>query len=134
MSDEVYRKRLFLRQENRKFNGDMIEVNRESWASSYPRAHAPERVFRSRFFLAQIFKECDGAIRLSINRTDIDAAGNWKSDISWDALWKIKAQCGFPHSWAVEIFPPVDNLVNVANMRHLFILPQAPAFAWKKGR
>lgn len=40
---------------------------------------------------------------------------------------------GLADSWAVEVFPADADVVNVANMRHLWILPDAPAFAWRKG-
>jgi hypothetical protein len=33
--------------------------------------------------------------------------------------------------WAVEIYPADGDVVAVANMRHLWLLPEAPAFAWR---
>ena len=34
---------------------------------------------------------------------------------------------------AVEVFPADDQVVNVANMRHLWVLPEPLPFAWEKG-
>ncbi len=86
-------------------------------------------VFRSSKFLAQLFVAKDDAQRLSICRTEITITGDWKADISWDDLQLIKAECGFGDRWAVEIFPPDPAVVNIANMRHLWLTLQ-PQFAW----
>jgi hypothetical protein len=29
------------------------------------------------------------------------------------------------------VYPPVDEIVNVANMRHLWLLDEAPPYAWR---
>ena len=34
----------------------------------------------------------------------------------------------------LEIYPPDDQVIDVANMRHLWLLDEAPAYAWRKGR
>lgn len=31
-----------------------------------------------------------------------------------------------------QIYPDDDNIVNVANMRHLWLLPEPPAFMWRE--
>ena len=90
------------------------------------------RVWRSRFFLAQIFPLIEGGQRLSVCRCEITREGDWRADISWQELMDIKAECGFQTDWAVEIFPPNTDVVNVANMRHLWLIDEAPKFAWKK--
>lgn len=92
-------------------------------------------LWRSRRFLAQLFLQgpAPGALRLSVNRTSCDPAGErWLDGITWDELQQVKAECGFGDHWAVEIYPPDYDVVNVANVRHLFLLPEAPAFAWKR--
>ena len=88
-------------------------------------------VWRSRRFLVQAFGEGDGIVRLSVNRTEWDEkTGRFREDISWDALQALKAEAGYPNHWAVEVYPADTAVVNVANMRHLWLLPEAPSFAW----
>ena len=33
----------------------------------------------------------------------------------------------------MEVYPRTADLVNVANMRHLWVLPELLPFAWRKG-
>jgi hypothetical protein len=61
--------------------------------------------------------------RLTVNRMAIDpATGLWLSGISWDELYRIKNECGFGAMDAVEVFPAENKLVNVSNMRHLWVM------------
>jgi hypothetical protein len=90
----------------------------------------PLKSWRSRDFLAQLFQDGD-CLRLSVNRTDIDNSGNWKDGITWDELMACKRACGFGNQWAVEVFPPDSQVVNVAPIRHLFLIDQPP-YAWTK--
>ena len=88
---------------------------------------------RSRDFMVQVYDEDGGVIRLSVHRCAYDSnVGRWKDGISWDDLQHIKTLAGFGDRPAVEIYPPIADEVNVANIRHLFILPEAPAFMWQK--
>jgi hypothetical protein len=93
-----------------------------------PRGNPPLKVWRSRFFLVQLFNQ-DGHLRLSINRTKINNEGNWCDGITWDELMACKHACGFGDRWAVEVFPPEQHVVNVANIRHLWLVDQ-PSYAW----
>ena len=110
----------------------MTIIPRESWPSS-----AGDRlrgVWRSRDFLAQLAVEPSGAMRLSVNRTRLDSLGDrWDDNISWDELMRVKRECGFGDLWAVEVMPADAHIVNVANMRHLWLMAEAPQFAWKRG-
>jgi hypothetical protein len=45
-----------------------------------------------------------------------------KSGISWDDLQAIKEEY-FPGSMAIEVYPPGDDVVDEANIRHLWICP-----------
>ncbi|EOG1815585.1 hypothetical protein ACK3RA_000943 [Enterobacter hormaechei] len=49
-----------------------------------------------------------------------------------DALQEIKSAVGYGDRDAVEIYPRDSDVVNVANMRHLWITPEPIAFAWRK--
>lgn len=91
----------------------------------------PCKVWRSQRFLAQLFKE-GPRYRLSVNRCDINSDGSWKGDITWDELMECKRQCGYGDYWAVEVYPPDEQVVNVANIRHLWLVEQPPEYAWKK--
>lgn len=90
-------------------------------------------VWRSRLFLVQVFAEANDILRASVNRSVIDSiTGRWKDGISWEDLQSIKREIGRGHLDAVEIFPADRDVVNVANMRHLWILPEKLPFGWRK--
>lgn len=111
----------------------MVPVPRDTW----PKDGVPRTsVFRSQDFLVQCFEERGGMTRLSVNRTDVDRHGMWKDGITWEQLQWIKNQCGFADRDAVEVFPPDEDLVNVSNVRHLWIYPQGMSlsFAWRAGK
>lgn len=127
---ELRAKSRYLREQNRKYSFVMEQIAKELWPPSAP-SKTPVEVWRSCQFLAQVFPAKDNAQRISICRTELDISGNWRADIAWDDLQQIKNECGFVDRWAVEIFPPAEELVNVANMRHLWIT-QYPPFAWTK--
>ena len=129
MSKEIRLKQRFLRNENKQYGSRMEPIPATQWPSQ---GIKPIGVFRSAHHLAQVFDEVDGAVRISVMRTMIDNDGHWLDGIVWDDLMAIKNQIGFAAHWAVEIFPPCDEVVNVANMRHIFVLPAAPSFAWRK--
>jgi hypothetical protein len=78
-----------------------------------------------------VFAPENGAIRLSVCRARMGKNGRWEDGITWDQLQRLKAECGYADSWAAEIFPPDAQVVNVGNLRHLWLLPEAPAFAWR---
>lgn len=48
---------------------------------------------------------------------------NGADGITWDDLQWLKAAVGFGDREAVEVFPRDCDVVNVANMRHLWVLP-----------
>lgn len=84
--------------------------------------------------MAVVYQSGDGAQRVSVNRTLIEEeTGRWVDGITWDELQEIKAQIGRQDAWAVEIHPPTDEVVDVANMRHLWLLDEAPAYGWRRG-
>lgn len=91
-----------------------------------------QQVLASRDFLVQVHLDRCGYTRLSINRTSPGTNRTFKGEISWDDLQRLKNEAGFADKWAVECFPPDDCVVNVANMRHLWILDGEPGFGWHK--
>lgn len=107
-----------------------IPVGSNPLALLYPEK-APKRAWRSRDFLAQLYDQ-NGQWRLSVNRAEIGSDGRWKDGITWDELQRIKSECGFGDRFAVEVFPPNEHVVNDANIRHLFLLDEKPAYSWTK--
>lgn len=91
-------------------------------------------VFRSRGFLVQAFGEpAPVVVRLSILRTAVKSNGDWQENITWEELQRLKREAGYGDFDAVEVYPPDADVVNVTNLRHLWILQagQLP-FAWRK--
>lgn len=101
----------------------------------FSRADAPTNlinVMRSRDYLVQIFTAPLPCVcRLSINRTSINGA-DWSADIPWEDLQRLKNEAGYATRDAVEVFPSNQDVVNVANMRHLWIMDEQLGFAWRK--
>lgn len=118
-----------LARDNAKMPITLMSVPRDQW----PDPLAPQRrVLRSREFLVQEFDAPAPAfVRLSVNRTAVNG-DRWEDGISWDDLQRIKAECGYPMADAVEVYPAQGDEVNVANMRHLWVLREKLAFAWRK--
>lgn len=90
------------------------------------------RAVRNRDFLVQVYANEHPLVlaRLSINRAYVDRSGQWLDGITWDQLQAIKNQLGYAGHDAVEVFPREGKLVNVANLRHLWVLHEPLAFAW----
>jgi hypothetical protein len=117
--------------ESSKLPRELVEIPRDGWP-----AHLVDpqrlRVWRSRFFLVQEFTApAPAVVRLSVNRTQV-AGERWADGISWDDLQQIKNDVGYFAHTAVEIYPSVADVVNVANMRHLWIVAERPEFVWTR--
>lgn len=126
---EVRIARKYLATENKKYPETMVEIPRGELP---PHDQNLMRVFRSRYFLAQFYTEASGVFRLSVNRTSIDDSGKWEDGITWDDLMAVKREIGFGEWDAVEAYPRDSDVVNVANVRHLWILPERPPYFWKR--
>jgi len=126
-----------MERENRRWPEQLKIVPRGDWpADPWGDPDKAQRIgmLRSRRSLVQIFNE-NGFIRLSVSRTEWDErTGRFRDGISWDDLQRLKAEAGFGDAWAVEIYPPEIEIINVAPMRHLWILAEAPAFGWHRDR
>jgi hypothetical protein len=96
-----------------------------------PSSQLPTEAWRSRYFLVQVFSEKDAIERLSVCRTSHNGE-RWEDQISWDELQRLKAECGRGEKFAVEIFPADRDIVNVANLRHLWIMPAPLPFGWTR--
>lgn len=109
----------------------LTEVPREKWPrTDQKRTH----VWESRKFLVQMFDEdCFQGIdtrRISVCRVTMNESGRWDENITWDELMQVKREIGFGHWYAVEVYPADNDIVNVANMRHLWLLAQRLSIGW----
>jgi hypothetical protein len=126
-----------MKRQNLLFPAHLVAVPRDLWPDM---SKAPGKsgsvvlsCFRSRAFVVAIWLEPNGFTRMSVNRTEWDERKQrFRDDISWDDLQRLKAEAGFADMSAVEVYPPDEHVVNVANMRHLFILPHPPACMWRR--
>lgn len=115
--------------QRRQWPTQMTPIPQEQWPHLNTKVLG---VWRSRWFLATLFNDTPNR-RLTVNRTEFDTVtGQWRQGITWDDLMVIKKECGFGGTWAVEIFPPNDQMINVANMRHLWLLTEIPPYAWTR--
>ena len=117
----------------------MLERENEKYPVSLARAPVPAPVgagapfaqWRSREFVVQAFEVPGGVIRLSVNRTHIDPSTmRWVDGITWDDLQRLKSEAGYGDREAVEVYPPDSCVVDVANIRHLWVLPERLHFSW----
>lgn len=106
-------------------------IPRAEWPANNPAGMI--EAWRSRYWLVQVFNlDEHGAQRVSVNRPIMGPDGRWADGITWDDLMEVKRQIGRHDRWAVEIFPPDQHIVNVANLRHFWLLDAPPAFAWMR--
>lgn len=110
---------------------ELQDVPQSEWPT-YLNVTRPLRVLRSREFLVQIYNvgRLGVVCRLTVCRTSV-RGDRWADQISWDELQHIKGACGYGAHDAVEVYPPDVDVVNVANMRHLWVLAQPLLFAWR---
>lgn len=125
----------YLLRESRRFSYRLERVPSAAWPPmpSLAEDARPSEVWRSRAFLVMVYHQ-DGYERLSVLRTEPALNGRFAEGITWDDLQRLKAECGRGDRWAVEVFPPDAELVNIQNMRHLFLLQEAPPYAWRSAK
>ena len=123
--------------ESKQFGLDFVPVDHKLGWVGNDRNGTPQnlkKVFRNRHFAVQIYQQGEWT-RLSVNRTALDIEKNtWKGGISWDQLMDIKNKVGFGTCDAIEIYPRDCDVVNLTNMRHLFIVPNGIELSciWRK--
>lgn len=127
----------YARRESVKRPVKLTEIPPDLWPSGYRTdARAPTKAYASREFLAQLYdvgaREGRTTMRLSICRVTLKDDGRWEENISWDELMRVKRECGFGDRYAIEIYPEDREIVNVANMRHLWLLATPLTIGWFK--
>ena len=115
-------------QQNKQRPKRLTEIKREDWPSD--RDSTRIKVYHSQHYLVQIFKEPVG-LRLSINRTKLLPSGRWDDGLTWDELQRIKFELGYGDCQAIEFYPASLDVVNSANMRHLWILKEPLSIGFK---
>ena len=105
----------------------MAPIPRSQWPNWPFDAAPPVEVWWAKWGMVQIYAEPPGE-RLSF------APANLREAISWETLQRLKREIGRGDRWAVEIYPPDDMEKNVANIRHLWVLPHPPEFGWHQPR
>jgi hypothetical protein len=120
--------------ENAKQPQELTLIPRSDWPESGRQNKALLRVWRSRDYLVQEYEEPRPAmVRLSVLRSTIDpSAGRWNDGITWDELQAIKNECGYSGHDALEVYPAKQDEVNVANIRHMWVMCEPVDFAWRK--
>ena len=90
--------------------------------------------WRSRDYMVQLYASKHPGVfaRMSVNRVEIDGKGGWRQDIPWEDLQRMKRELGFGGFDALEVYPTDKDVVNVANMRHIWIMDSPVEFAWRK--
>lgn len=117
----------YMRQQNAQYGAEFVIVEGQMPAGCI-------EVRRNNRFLIQIFEPGNGAQRITINRTMIDVdTGAWLDGITWDEIQKIKRDLGFGARDAVEVYPADSDVVNVANMRHIWLVDPL-LFAWRPSK
>lgn len=120
-----------LEAQSRTYPVNLVQIPKGDWPpSSLPEDKRPSEAWRSREFLVSVYYKENGVERLSVNRTSHNGE-SWEEGISWDDLQRLKSECGRGDRDAVEIYPADKDLVNVANMRHIFVLPEPFHLTWR---
>ena len=121
-----------LARQNAKMPRELRLVPCEEWPLELQRSRI-NRVWRSRDFLVQEYAEDEPVlVRLSVLRTTLDPKlGRWVDGITWDELQAIKSEIGYGSHDALELYPADQDVVNVANLRHLWVMRELATFAWR---
>lgn len=126
---------IFAREEAAKRPAKLTPIPYIRWPVSYKNnPEAPTQAWESRKYLCQLydvtpFQGIDTR-RLSICRVTLQNDGMWEANLEWDELMEAKRQCGFGDWYAMEIYPRERDIVNVANMRHLWLLAVPLSIGW----
>ncbi len=127
----------YLHAENKKWDKTLQKIPSKDLPISPGKQHEKKIIgaFRSQDYIVQMFDESHkipGMLRLSVNRTILQKrTGHWAEDITWEQLQEIKDELGYEDRDAVEVYPRKEDVVNVAPIRHLWIMPELLSWAWR---
>jgi hypothetical protein len=118
-----------LERDNAKWPRYLVRIPEVDWTAC-PRDKTLIEIWRSRAFFVQVHREDNGIVRLSVNRTEV-AGECWVDGITWDELQQIKREVGRGALDALEVYPADRHIVNVGNLRHLWVMPEPLTFGWR---
>jgi hypothetical protein len=122
---------VYANEEAKKRPVKLTEIPRGLWPMSQTKQ---THVWHSRKFLVQMFDETPfqgiDTRRISVCRVTLQNDGAWEEGLSWEDLMQVKREIGFGDWYAVEIYPRDIDIVNVANMRHLWLLGAPLSIGW----
>lgn len=100
-----------------------------------PGPGAPTAMWQSRHLIVALYVE-RGGMRLTVQRVSdsilVRPENRSGRPLSWEELQEAKSEAGFGGVWAVEIYPPDRDAVNVNDLRHLWVVPESTLpFAWR---
>jgi hypothetical protein len=114
----------------------LTPVREDVWPDIHGMSKKPIAVWQSREFLVQLYDEkaFNGIAvnRATICRVTVETNNDWTANIKWEDIQKIKTDIGFGNWYALEIYPRNCDVVNVANMRHLWMLAAPLNIGWFK--
>lgn len=111
---------------------EMREVPRDKWPIMPGLESEPLNVWLSNEFMAVLYRQrVGGALRLCVNKTRRNGK-DWRDGITWDELQRIKNETLGEDVWCIENYPAQSEVVNVSNMRHLYIVDEPPAQRFPK--
>jgi hypothetical protein len=109
------------------------EVDRKDWFLAGNK-NRPDRLaaWHSEDFTVQVFAVAGAFVRLAINRNQqIFSPFLFEDGISRDTLRQIIRAVGYGDWHGIEIYPPQQHVLNIINVRHLWLLPKSPlGMAW----
>lgn len=112
----------------------LTEVAESEWPPPRAGVDRPERMWRSCRYLAMLYAAPSfqgiEVKRLTVLRAALRRDGQWEQGIAWDELQRCKREIGCGDRYAVEIYPRERDRVQVANMRHLWILSEPLGIGW----
>lgn len=76
------------------------------------------RAWRNNYFIVQCVPEAGGVTRLMVRRNDAQPIRAWLD------LQRVKNELCGPERYAVEVYPPQSQLVDDANLYHLWVFPE----------
>ena len=115
-----------------KLRNYLVQIPRHEWpAGELQQGRQPDEVWQSRKYVLLVYRKVSTPTRLSIRRSDAGRLG--EKPIPWEDLQRLKGECGRGTFDAVEVYPDERDVVNVANMRHLWI-QDGLEFAWRSPR
>lgn len=88
-------------------------------------SHPEDRigVWRNKKFSVILWKVPAGE-KMTISRNEWDSkTRRYEDGITWDEIQEIKRELGYGERTGVEFFPPDSELINIANVRHIWFLP-----------